>query len=455
MIYDVLPQKGGAECEADALCERILSAADTFVCSDSNVTYYVSDKGDDKNPGTSPEKAIRSFEGIALLPLKKGDMVLLERGSFFRIGQKLIVKTDGVYFGAYGEGEKPILSGSLKDYASAELWEITEKPNIWKTPMPTMSAGIITFNYEKKYGTWYFTADGLKTDGDFYHDTENGIFYLYYSKGNPGESFDNIEISSTDVGFRASYITGLYVENITFKHFTFGAFHLGEINDVSVQNCVVGWSGGKFFNIDKNGNPVRYGNAFQVWYFGKNIKVRNCWIYQQFDAALTFQGSGENVADFRNITFEDNLMEYCSMNFEFWAGDSNKGEPPHISDISFCKNIIRFAGYGWSGQIRYKKENQAALLGWYYKYSDLSDFIINDNIIDCTDCRMIYIPLPSQQSGLTAAHNSYYQKKNTGRHGYTEIIVSKPETKVENQSGLESAIALFDASPKTVKWLNI
>ena len=454
MIYDVIKQKGGADLEAETLRSGIMSAEDTFEGEEAeNITYYISDSGDDCNVGISPEKPIRTFEKAMSLPLKKGDRVLLERGSVFRIEEKLVIKVNGVYFGAYGKGEKPLVSGSLRDYASPEIWVKSNVPDIWQLSLRTLSAGIITFDHEKSFGTWHYTFDGLKSDGDFFHDTENGIFYLYYSKGNPGKCFENIEISTTDAAFRASHITGFYVENIFFKHFTFGAFHIGEIHDVLVQGCVVGWSGGKFFRIDKNGTPTRYGNAFQVWNFGRNITVRNCLVYQQFDAALTFQGFGEDTSYFENIRFEDNLMEYSSMNFEFWADKSKKGTVPHISGISVCRNIIRFAGYGWSGEIRYKKENQAAILGWNYRYSDLSDFLIKDNIIDCADCRMIYIALPDEQKGLKVLQNSFYQKKPTGRHDYTEIISNRPETKAHNQYEFEKAVKLFDTNPKKVIWI--
>lgn len=449
MIDKVITHSGGADAESSALKEKILSAKDNL--GNGNKTYYVSERGDDSNDGLSPEKPIKSYLHIADLPLEAGDSVLLERGSVFRISEMLWVKS-GVCYGAYGEGEKPRVYGSLRDYADPSIWKQTDNKNIWQTELSHTAAALITFNYDEYIGVWKYTKPELMKDGDFYHDAENGVFYLYFGGGNPGEVFENIEISSTDVSIRGSYIENVKIENIYFKYNTVGAFLFGEIKGISISGCVMGWGGGKIFEIREKG-PLRYGNAAEFWYQCEDISVENCWIYQQFDAALTFQGEGADTPIFHNIKFDNNLIEYCSMNIEYWAGQNPDGTPALIENISYKGNIIRFAGYGWGGIYRWDKEDQASLLGWNYLYENVKNFVVTENIIDCADCYMIYMKSGKEQKGLSVFNNTYYQKSVSGTHDCIETVKGL-DLCASNQEEFENAITEFEEKPKLIKWLN-
>jgi hypothetical protein len=213
----------------------------------------------------------------------------------------------------------------------------------------------------------------------------------------------------------------------------------------------MGWQGGKIFEI-REGKPIRYGNAAEFWYQCRNITVSNCYVYQIYDAALTFQGFGDAGPIFENIKFSDNLIEYCSMNLEYWAGAPGDLIQPHIEKIEYSGNIIRFCGYGFGGIQRIDKEDQALLLGWNRKYTDISDFLIKDNILDCSDGFYIYMFGPGTQKGIVLEGNSYYQKSPVSNHGYTDIIKGT-KTKANNQSDFESAIRLFDSNPEIIKWV--
>jgi len=449
MVDKVIKQIGGADTVAEQLKQKILSAKDPERVSKN--TYYVSERGDDRNDGLSPERPIKSYDKIAKLPLEEGDSVLLERGSLFRATEMLWVKS-GVYYGAYGEGEKPLVYGSLRDYADPSIWERTkEDPNIWSTTLSHTAAALIAFNNDEYIGVWKYTKPELERDGDFYHDTEKGVLYLYFEGGNPGEFFENIEISSTDVSIRGSYIENVTIENIYFKYNTVGAFLFGEIKGITVRNCVMGWGGGKIFEIRDKG-PLRYGNAAEFWYQCEDITVENCWVYQQFDAAITFQGEGADTPIFKNIKFDNNLIEYCSMNIEYWAGKNPDGTPAVIDNISYKGNMVRFAGYGWGGIYRWDKEDQASLLGWNRSYENVNNFVVTDNIIDCADCYMIYMKSPEEQEGLSVYGNTYFQKEVTKTHDCVETIYGY-DICASNEEELKEAIAIFDKFPRLVKWL--
>ena len=82
MLQKIRMQTGGAKAQAEALKQKILNARDieTF----SGKVYYVSQNGDDKNDGLSPERAIKTHARVGKLSLEAGDAVLFERGSVFR-----------------------------------------------------------------------------------------------------------------------------------------------------------------------------------------------------------------------------------------------------------------------------------------------------------------------------------------------------------------------------------
>lgn len=453
MIDMVFKKVGGAEKEANALREKVLSADDTLEFNGR--VFYVSNNGDDANDGLSPKNAVKTLTRAAELPIDLGDSLLLERGSTFRISETFWLK-GGVSYGAYGEGSKPLICGSVRDYADASIWTKTEDKNIWSTPIATNGtkrASGTLFNNDSLVGVWKEHKSGLLKDGDFYHDENNGIYYLYFEGGNPGECFNNIEIFTTDIALLAKFSKDIKVDNIYLKYFTRSGMLFGECDGITVTNCVVEWLGGAVFNYNDERGPIRYGNAFETWYRSKDVIVKNCWFNQIFDAAVTFQGSGEGLAHFDNITFEDNLIEYCSMNIEHWVGNGSSAQEAHIKDITYKGNIVRMCGFGWGGLQRPDKEDQASILGWNRKYDDVINFLISDCILDCSDGCMIYTWGPKEQKGIELKNNSYYQCKPSGIHPFVQIVRGYSKT-ANNQEEFEEAIAQFDENPKFVKWIH-
>jgi len=82
--------------------------------------YYFSVSGNDqKNNGLSENLPFRSLQKLnsMMLQLQPGDSVLLRRGDVFS-GEIRITKSgtkqSGIYFGAYGKGKRPMLTGTTK-----------------------------------------------------------------------------------------------------------------------------------------------------------------------------------------------------------------------------------------------------------------------------------------------------------------------------------------------------
>ena len=80
-----------------------------------SATYYVDINAASGENGLSPTTAFNSLAQVNSLTLSVGDSVLLNRGDVFR--ETLIIRNSGnssspIYFGAYGTGNAPVISGA-------------------------------------------------------------------------------------------------------------------------------------------------------------------------------------------------------------------------------------------------------------------------------------------------------------------------------------------------------
>src|SRR5215831_11155017 len=107
-------------------------------------TYYVdSAKGDDHNPGTSPDSAWRSMDRINKFSFTPGDVILLRRGEVWR--EELDFPSSGnasapITIDAYGSGELPIISGA--DLADSRSWT-QSSTYVWQMPAKTQPNVVI------------------------------------------------------------------------------------------------------------------------------------------------------------------------------------------------------------------------------------------------------------------------------------------------------------------------
>ena len=114
-------------------------------------TYYVSSAGSDAHAGTSPRAAWQTLRQVNATSFRPGDKVLFRRGDRWR-GQLRPCSGSAqgvVTYGAYGEGAKPVLLGSVAKGKPSDWRE--ETPHVWVTgeaaapapgalPAPTTSA---------------------------------------------------------------------------------------------------------------------------------------------------------------------------------------------------------------------------------------------------------------------------------------------------------------------------
>lgn len=433
---------GGAHEIAETRRKEILFAENGL--PEGRNYYYISADGDDNNDGKTPDTPIRSIARMGGIPVESGTRFLFRRGDKFRLEHPVCLR-GGVGYGAYGVGDKPILTGSRRDYADESIWDKYQE-NIWKLELPYGEAGVMTFNEESEAGFRRTSLEKVQQNGDYYHDMKAGILYLYCEFGNPGIYYQNIEIGTLNDVLFAQNVNWVKVDNLCLKHACKFAINFGDNQKIIVSNCEMSWIGGAYYRDD-----IRYGNAVQFWYRADDCVVRDCWIHEVFDAAITYQGSGPENPIFRKLTFENNLIEKCSMNIEVWAGKSNCENPTIVQNITVKGNIVRMGGYGFGGIQRPDLGDQALFLTW--AKPDRKDVMDNvqliDNIFDCADGNLIWA-LP--QEGLLIKDNTYYQCAGTGHNPYMEVVRFTGNY-ADDQESLEKAVSCFDKQPKEVKWI--
>lgn len=388
----------------------------------SGRTYYIAKNGNSENDGLSPEKPI-TVDKLNELELDAGDAVLFNRGDTFRISQSVRILA-GMSYGAYGVGAKPIISGSLKDYSDEDLWT-TSDGNVWKTTIDVECAANIIFDNGDYVGVAKQSLSEIAKDGDFYFDNTAKTFYLYLRHYNPAMLFKSIEISSVAVALNGygSTAENVKIHNLNIKFVAEHALVLYNSNGVQISGCKISWIGGMYMD---DGSGERLGNAIQLWDEASNVTVTNNYIYQVYDAAFTFQGSKHS--DYNSIEFSDNVIEYTSMNFEFW-GNESYGE---MRNINISNNIMRFGGYGFSSVQRKDITSQAYILGWSKDYYGISKFNITENTFDVSNCYCFYATEVLDKLNING--NVYYQNGNCNypiiRNGE---IVPKDEKTFLNQ----------------------
>ncbi len=455
---------GGAEAEATALRNKILSTGNTAdYYKWTGKTIYVSPDGDNENDGLTPKTAVLDLRADVFYqnPLVPGDAVLFERGGLWRMSSS--ISTDaGVIYGSYGTGEKPTFYGSLKNYAVEDEWSPSNKKNVWKLSVADNDIGLIVFNNGEYVG--YKRLLGLTTldkNFDYYYSNTDDCVYLYYDGGNPGKAFESIEVCLNKSGFGVSD-NGITIDNIRIKYYgRFGVAMSGN-NNTNITNCEIGFIGGALQNIDTG---LRYGNGIQQWNSTDGLRIENCWVYQTYDAAITWQGNDSydvgkdaegnsrinDKAYYKDISFVGNLLEYNIMDFETWHDSKDGGCLAKITDFVTKDNICRYAGYGWSALQRADND-----VGWAFgrgghNWFNSEDVIITNNILDCSYRSLVYWKLEgAAPAAFKISGNTFYQHSSKYYEG---IWYGTSAKRASNQGSLESAVSVFDTAPKKVQWL--
>lgn len=409
--------------------------------------YYVSADGNDDNDGLTPNTAWKTTDKVndALTQnlIKATDTILFRRGDVFR-GYLYIGKND-ILVGSYGDEalSKPEILVSPFDGAKSGEWTKVDT-NIWKYTVDGKNpfeddVGIIWF-YSKdgayNYGQKIITLENfdetnldiktlLDSDLEFY---QTGHPYsscaraeeLYvYSEINPAERFEQIEFSIAKSGIKLGEFTDLVVDNLTIKYAGVHGIAAKTVANLKVTNCEFGYIGGatQYFKSD---GFVRFGNAIEIYGSvqprnGYEVKegfiVRNNYIYQVYDAGITFQYTTDQASVIENAVFDSNVVEYCNYNVEYWnestSQDETVQENTYINNFVITNNIMRYAGCGVS-QTRPNKNKSAHIKTWYCDNIVKGKYIIENNIFDNSSEHVFYIHAGDENSLPEVKNNTFY-----------------------------------------------
>ncbi len=394
------------DAEFEARKNRILNTKSEWSVGEGATVYYIANDGDDANEGTCPCKPFKTFAKINTEGfLKAGDVVLFKRGDRW---DARITATPYVTYSAYGEGEKPLITGSI-DASSESDWEECA-PYIYKytgylganSPMgkdgfmrvendvgnivindgefylsrvlkyPDIERSVWVGNFGltgtgkefwHRYEKEFHGGEDLEHDFEYYFDFVKCELFVRSNVGNPGKRFDKIDLCMKGNVIRGT--SGVILDNLAMKYGASHGMGAGTCENLVIRNCVVEWIGGGIQFITKNHNITRFGNAIEIYGGCQNYKIYNNYINQIFDCGPTVQWQGElksaQIMREENIEIYGNAIERCDSPMEVWLTTPTRTDTEYaiLKDIRLYDNFCRNAGYGFGGYNHQKADYNA------------------------------------------------------------------------------------------------
>jgi hypothetical protein len=207
-------------------------------------TYYVSNHGADQNDGRSPETAWAMLARVNRGPIRPGDRVLFRRNDQWR-GQLTPTSGDAksgpVTYGAYGEGEKPLLLGSLARN-DPKQWA-DEGNGVWVARDFPRDVGNIIFGNDVACGVKKWEAADLRRDGDYWYDEARHLVKLRMGE-NPAKRYSCIECAICEHVINEDNRSYVVYENLTVKYGAAHGIGGGSTHHIVVRDCDFGLLGG-------------------------------------------------------------------------------------------------------------------------------------------------------------------------------------------------------------------
>jgi hypothetical protein len=344
---------------------------------ESGRTFFVSaSSGNDSHEGLSAQSPWRSLSKVNTAELQAGDKVLFRRGDVWR---GTLVPRSGregapITYGAYGEGDRPLLLGSVSRNEPAD-WH-REGDNVWATASPesaelSIDVGNVIFDHGKSAGVKKWRPEDLKQQGDYWYCGDTWQVKLYSTR-NPAELHKSIELALRRHIVDQSNKSHVVYEGLGLRYGAAHGFGGGSTHHLVIHDCDVAWIGGGHQFTTPQGRPVRFGNGIEFWENAHDNLVEGCRLWEVYDAALTNQGGADNSQV--NITYRDNVIWNCEYSFEYW----NRGPESTTRNIRFEHNTCVNAGFGW-GHAQRPDRNGRHLM-FYSNSAKTSEFHVGCNI---------------------------------------------------------------------------
>ncbi len=312
--------------------------------SNAQTTYYIdATNGNDANTGTTPTTAWKSINKVNQQTLYAGDSLLFKRSEIWS-GTRLYIEdssgtvNENIVYGAYGVGEKPIISSVIPQ---SHNW-VNTSGAIWKaTNPPTNHPNRMLLNgTEKLRANTISELDGI-------------TYYWLYDNSN-----DLYIYSTTDPN-------SLLIEYSTDFPIIIGGSNYITIKDLDIQG---GWTGIFINTLSKNilldsltiGKYCREGiivssDLTNASNYPENIRIENCLIdaYFNFDysSAGTYPGSSDRGCSdgFRASVLDTGEIKNCY--FKNWGHASISLVSPTVSNVSVHDNFLTSPDICYGGRL--------------------------------------------------------------------------------------------------------
>jgi len=282
------------------LCSLMMLVAINFGAY-AATTYYVSPTGNDSSAGISDTQAWRTIAKVNSFSFGSGDLILFKRGATWR--EMLVPTVSNLYFGAYGTGSRPIITGANSIMSG---WT-QSSPNIWSYLLGGYQPTEVWFN--SVLGQQMPSRNAIIGPRQWAYSSNR----LYvYSNSNPSTAFSpkGIEVTQRDRALLIQNIGNITVEHLAFVNATYTSIYLAAgVTGYQVFNDVV-WQGSPYegFRVDSGSPSITNSkglyNATGIGVGGGNgISISNSILSGNIDDAIEIYGTfGQSTIDSSTIT---------------------------------------------------------------------------------------------------------------------------------------------------------
>ncbi|UCE73642.1 MAG: right-handed parallel beta-helix repeat-containing protein, partial [Methanomassiliicoccales archaeon] len=405
----------------------------------AGTVYYVNiTGGDDSSLGTSEATAWKTIAKVNSQSFSPGDKILFKRGEVWR--EPLIIPSSGtagspITFGAYGNGNKPVINGANATNAWRNLGS-----NIWYV-ISVNEPSQIFFNGVR--GNKQTSPTKIISEYDWYWD--NG-FLCVYSVSNPDTAYANqgVEISDSS-GESCITVNGkdyITIENLELKNPQCHGINIWNSDNCIIQDCLISRTTKRgIYAGCGTGNHSNYGTIRRntIHHCGVELstpehgiyidKGCNSWkiykneVYSCWNSGIMILGNND-VKIYQNYLHENNV-EHSDGHGDIYlsAWDAN------ISNANVYYNIIKTDTYSIRcehngshtisaniyNNVIYGNGSSSKSYIVYLRYTKGTNF--KNNIILSNTKYTFYF---DDNSNLSTNYNCYFGWSDSANMGYNE-----------------------------------
>lgn len=108
-----------------------------------------------------------------------------------------------------------------------------------------------------------------------------------YSEKNPGEYYGDIECAVFGHRCLLAAKKHVTINNMSCKYSGVHAYGQSFVKDVTIKNCEFRFIGGCVWDRIQR---IRFGNGVEIWEYGEEFTLQNCYFDQVYDSCTTHQG---------------------------------------------------------------------------------------------------------------------------------------------------------------------